>query len=73
MIGKEACTFKHIMEEDLSLSIKSAGDETKHLVGQTDMPATSQAYVLAVHYGLDFQKERLRRRRFFVPHSNKNQ
>ena len=26
-----------------------------------------------IHYGLDFQKERLRERRFFVPHSNKNQ
>ena len=26
-----------------------------------------------LHCGMDFQKERLRGRRFFVPHSNKNQ
>ena len=33
-----------ILREDLSLSIKSAGHKTQLLVGQTNMPATSQEY-----------------------------
>ena len=35
---------KLIKKEDLSLSIKSAGHKTQLLVGQTNMPATSQEY-----------------------------
>ena len=35
-------SHKHTKEEDLSLSIKSAGCKTQLLVGQTNMPATAQ-------------------------------
>ena len=34
----------NIVREDLSLSIKSAGHKTQLLVGQTNIPATSQEY-----------------------------